>query len=245
MKINYKEPYWLKFNWDISNHHENQYVTNFDKIENKKFNDFLHEDSYIITCNFSIKESYKKDKISMVFGKPGKNFGLSFNNETKILALEFWVAYPSVDKLVFLQSNTIKLEDIEKGVTVSIVRDKNRFTIYKNFEFDNSTTFVNNLIEDYKETGLFIGCSSPECGVKNNRYHLELDINHFSIIMNNSNVEVAKEIYDIDTNNLVRVNHYKDILCYYDFKTINNLGIVYDESINSNFLEKVPIQYIK
>ena len=52
MKINYKEPYWLKFNWDISNHHENQYVTNFDKIENKKFNDFLHEDSYIITCNF-------------------------------------------------------------------------------------------------------------------------------------------------------------------------------------------------
>ena len=36
MKINYKEPYWLKFNWDISNHHENQYVTNFDKIENMK-----------------------------------------------------------------------------------------------------------------------------------------------------------------------------------------------------------------
>ena len=150
-----------------------------------------------------------------------------------------------MDKLVFLQSNTIKLEDIEKGVTVSIVRDKNRFTIYKNFEFDNSTTFVNNLIEDYKETGLFIGCSSPECGVKNNRYHLELDINHFSIIMNNTDVDVAKEIYDIDTNNLIRVNHYKDILCYYDFKTINNLGIVYDESINSNFLEKVPIQYIK
>ena len=31
---------------------------------------------------------------------------------------------------------------------------------------------------------------------------------------------------------------------YMIFKTVNNLGIVYDESKNSNFLEKVPKEFI-
>lgn len=34
MKIKYKEPYWVKFEWEIEDHHDNQYVTNFDKKEN-------------------------------------------------------------------------------------------------------------------------------------------------------------------------------------------------------------------
>ena len=35
MKIKYKEPYWVKFEWEIDEHHDNQYVTSFDKTENK------------------------------------------------------------------------------------------------------------------------------------------------------------------------------------------------------------------
>ena len=35
MKIKYKEPYWLKYKWDITNHHDNQYVTIFDKEKNQ------------------------------------------------------------------------------------------------------------------------------------------------------------------------------------------------------------------
>ena len=35
------------------------------------------------------------------------------------------------------------------------------------------------------------------------------------------------------------------ILCLYDFNTVNNLGIVYDESKNTNFLEKVPKEFVK
>ena len=31
----------------------------------------------------------------------------------------------------------------------------------------------------------------------------------------------------------------------FDFKNVNNLGIVYDESKHTNFLEKVPKEYIK
>ena len=36
MKIKYKEPYWVKFQWDMSEHHDNQYVTSFDKEENPR-----------------------------------------------------------------------------------------------------------------------------------------------------------------------------------------------------------------
>ena len=35
MKIIYKEPYWVKFEWEMSEHHDNQYVTLFDKKENE------------------------------------------------------------------------------------------------------------------------------------------------------------------------------------------------------------------
>ena len=33
MKVNYGEPYWVKFKWDLSNHHNNQYVTEFNKLD--------------------------------------------------------------------------------------------------------------------------------------------------------------------------------------------------------------------
>ncbi len=36
MKIKYKEPYWLKYKWDISTHHDNQYVTKHDKEERRE-----------------------------------------------------------------------------------------------------------------------------------------------------------------------------------------------------------------
>ena len=35
MIINYRQPYWIKFQWDLSSHHENQYVTEFNKSENQ------------------------------------------------------------------------------------------------------------------------------------------------------------------------------------------------------------------
>ena len=80
MRIKYKQPYWLKFQWDISEHHDNQYVTEFDKEENEDLNGFLLETNYIINCEFRTKSNYKRDEISMIFGKPGKNIGLSYNS---------------------------------------------------------------------------------------------------------------------------------------------------------------------
>ena len=37
MIINYKEPYWIKYEWDLSDHKDDQYVTNFNKTESEKY----------------------------------------------------------------------------------------------------------------------------------------------------------------------------------------------------------------
>jgi len=247
MKIKYKEPYWVKFQWDMSEHHDNQYVTSFDKEENPIFTDFLHKDKYIITCNFKIKTHYKKDDICMVFGKPGKNLGLSYNQNTKTLAYEFWTKGKTEDDDVFnmVQFKTVTVKEIENGVTVSIARNGNKITVYKNFEEDNSLDFDSNLIEDYKESSFFVGCSSPDCDSEKHRYYGEMEINHLSFLSKESNIEIGEELYKSEIHNLLIRKYYDDILFLYDFKTINNLNIVYDESKNNNFLEKVPEKYIK
>lgn len=65
MKINYKKPYWIKFMWDLSSHHENQYVTEFNKLDNKEIKEFIYNDDYIITCDFKIGSDYKRDEIGI------------------------------------------------------------------------------------------------------------------------------------------------------------------------------------
>jgi hypothetical protein len=59
MIINYKQPYWVKFQWDMSTHHDNQYVTEYNKTNNKILDEFLLNDNYIITCDFKITEEFK------------------------------------------------------------------------------------------------------------------------------------------------------------------------------------------
>ena len=245
MKIKYKEPYWVKFQWDITEHHDNQYVTKFDKEENNIIKDFLHKENYIITCNFKIKNHYKKDDISMVYGKPGKNLGLSYNQKSKTLAFEFWTTNNTEDMFNFVEFKTSTTKEIENGITLSVARDKNKITVYKNFVEDNSIEFQGNLIDDYKDNALFIGCSSPDCDSEKHRYYGEIDINHFSILSKESDIEKGKILYESEIHNLLIHKFYDDVLCYYDFKTINNLGIIYDESKNTNFLERVPIEYVK
>jgi len=243
----YKEPYWVKFEWDITEHHDNQYVTLFDKSENEVFYDFLHKENYIITVNFKLKEQYVKDDISMIFGKPGKNMGLSYNQNTNELSFEFWTSKEneSEDTFCMVPFKTVNQREIEKGITVSIVRKNNKFTTYKNFKEDSSLEFEGNLIDDYKESSFFVGCSNPDIDSEKHRYYCEMDINHLSYLSKNSDINIAKEIYESETSQLPTIKQYKDILFYYNFEFINNLGIVYDESSYNNFLERVPQEYIK
>ena len=138
MRIKYKEPYWVKFSWEMDDHHDNQYVTNFDKNENSELKKFLLSSQYAITVSFKIKKIYKKDEISMVFGKPGKNLGLSYNESSKTMAFEFWTDEEDGDKFYFLPLLDTSETEIEGGVTITIVRDNNKIILYKNFVENNS-----------------------------------------------------------------------------------------------------------
>ena len=113
------------------------------------------------------------------------------------------------------------------------------------FKENNKIEFNGNLISDYCENSLFIGCSSPECASDRHRYYCEMDISLFSIIMRTSSIDIIEDyLKENEVHVLPFKKCYDDILCYYDFKTVNNLGIIYDESKNTNFLERVPKDFV-
>jgi len=244
MTINYREPYWIKFQWDLSSHHENQYVTEFNKSENQQLTNFFYNENFIITCNFKIGDDYDGEDTRMVFGKSGKNMGLRYNKQQQELCFDFWTTSEPEDCYNNVVFKTVTKEDIENGVTVSIIRNDNRITIYKNFIEDNYIDFDNDFIEDYKRSGLFVGCGNPSPHPESFGGFTKLDINHLSFITKTSNIKDSKSIYEKETDVILKNRFYDDIVCLYDFQTINNLGIVYDESKNANFLEKVPKEYI-
>jgi hypothetical protein len=244
MIINYKEPYWVKFQWDVSSHHENQYVTEFNKSENNELTNFFFNENFIITCNFKIDDLYEGDDIRMIFGKSGKNMGLRYNKIEGELCFEFWTKTPQDDCHNNISFKTISKDDIKNGVTISVIRHENRITVYKNFIEDNYLDFDNDFIDDYKRPGLFIGCCNPNPHPDTFAGFTKLKVNHFSLISNTSSIKDSKTIFEKETDVILNNRFYGDILCLYDFNTINNLGIVYDESKNSNFLEKVPKEFI-
>lgn len=244
MIINYREPYWVKFQWDLSSHHENQYVTEFNKSENHQLTNFFFNQNFIITCNFKIDDTYEGDDIRMIFGKSGKNMGLRYNKKEEELCFEFWTNDQPDDCYNNISFRTVTKDDIKNGITVSVVRNENRIIVYKNFVEDTYIDFNDDFIDDYKRPGLFIGCGNPNPHPATFAGFTKVDVNHFSLISNTSNIKDSKTIFEKGTDVIMNSRFYHDIICLYDFNTINNLGIVYDESENSNFLEKVPKEFI-
>ena len=246
MRIRFKEPYWVKYKWDLDTHHENQYVTKFNKTDVEEIKTLFHQEKFVVTIEARVLDVYSRDSIFALYGKPGKNMGLTYNNESKIMAFEFWTKSNTEewDDFNFVSFDNVRPEDIKNGVTLSVARNKDSFTLYKNFEPVNKIRFKNNLIDDYKYTGLFLGCGNPGSPVPEHRQHGEYDIHHFSILQNTSDIKYAREIYESKPEVLLKKPFYSDILCLYNFKTINNIGIVFDESKNNNFLERVPNDFV-
>ena len=79
MKINYKQPYWMKFKWEIEEHPDDQYVTQYNKKLNDTFDEFFYNNEFTIHIDFRIEEDFVLDEHFMLFGKPSKNIGLVYN----------------------------------------------------------------------------------------------------------------------------------------------------------------------
>ena len=244
MRIKYKQPYWIKFEWDLNFDNENQYVTEYNKKQNDNLNEFFHKKNFVINCEFRIENTFNRDSICMIYGKPGKQIGLSYNTETSSCAFEYWETINGVDEFRYLSLYEGSPDTIEKNMIVTIIRDGNQLIAYKNFKEVSRTKLDGDFVNDYKVPGFFLGCASPQSNNENTRYYCEVEFSHFMLLENTNNIEIIKEIYETETINLLKKDYYNDIICLYDFKTVNNIGIVYDESKNSNFLEKVPEEFI-
>lgn len=244
MRIQYKQPYWIKFEWDIKEHPDDQYVTEFNKHVNNEFTNFLYNKKFVISSTFKIEKSFERDEISMVYGKPGKPIGLSYNTSTHSVAFEYWVSTDGTNEFRYLHLKDVNSDDIQNGVNITIIRDGNILIGYKNFVEVNRMDMGGEFVEDYKIPELFLGCASPQSYEKKHRYYCEVEYDFFSIIKNESDIEEVKFIHSSKNEKLINKQNYNNILCLYDFKTINNIGKVYDESSNTNFLEKVPKEFV-
>lgn len=241
MKINYKQPYWLKFEWDISTHHDNQYVTEFNKQLKHEFDEFLYGD-FTILLEFNIDKSYQLDENFAIFGKSSKNMGLIFNKSKNELSFQFRTSndiahHISLGELTFGKENN----------NIAIVREGNKFTVYRDFVEIGSIIMNDdeNLCKKYRDTALYLGCSSPSSEKAEYKYHGEMDMTLFTIVNVSLSIEDILELFKTKSEKLLEKPYYNNILSYYNFKTVNNLGLIFDESANVNFLERIPKEYIK
>ena len=248
MIINYKEPYWIKYEWDLSDHKDDQYVTNFNKTESEKISNLFHQSKYSLNVQFKLDKNLENDKIFCIFGKPGKNFGLTYNEEADTLALEFWTEATTKvagDDFNYLPFPGLHYEELSKGVNITIVRNNDEFIIYNNFEKVGEIDFDKNLIDDYRTEGLYIGTGNPGTEVPEHRYHGSLDIDSMFFVEDCIDIDVVKKIHNTDVSDLNKLKEYKNIIFNYKFDIVNNQEIIFDNSANTYFVEKVPSEFIK
>lgn len=248
MRIKYKEPFWAKYEWDLSEHKDHQYVTEFNKEESDKVKNLFHQNKYAIHVEFKLNKKYKKDNIFCIFGKPGKNFGLTYNVDADTLALEFWTEGTTKvagDEFHYVKFYETHYDTLKDWTNITIVRNDDEFIIYKNFERNNDKDFDKNLIYDYRMEGLLFGSGNPGSDVPEHRYHGSFDIKKCFFIEDETDIDIVKNIHETNSSDLNKLEEYKKIIFNYDFDTVNNQGIIFDNSSNSYFAEKIPTDFIK
>ena len=229
MTIEYKNPYWIKYEWDVRTIQEYNDV----KKDNFGLQNILFKDNYSIICDFKIKEHYVKDEKAGIFGKAGQNFGLTFDSKIDSLVFEFRTntKLPIFHCIIF---DEIKLINLKRGINFIITKNKCSFSFYmdglliKNYEYEGE------LIDEYKDSPFFLGSLNPGAKDSKDRCYSQIDFNLLSIVENEIDINVLKTI-DSKSNN---------VLCYYDFKRINIIKNVCDESNNYNFIELVPKEFV-
>ena len=92
---------------------------------------------------------------------------------------------------------------------------------------------------------MYLGTGNPGTEVPEHRYHGSVDIDNLLFVEDITDIETIKKIYKTDINNLNKIDEYNKVIFNYDFNTVNNQGIIYDNSKNTYFVEKVPTEFIK
>ncbi len=230
MIIEYKKPYWVKYKWDINKLGDE---TNIAKRDNIELQNILFRDKFSILCNFKIKKEFIKDTKAGIFGKSGQNFGLNFDSDIDSLVFEFRTKKDLVEFncIIF---DKINLDVIDNGINFVMTKIDNNIMIYLNDKLVKYIMCDSDFIDEYKNSPFFLGALNPGAVESKDRCFSQVDISLFSIIKNETNIKKLKTINKKD----------KNVLCYYDFETLNVRKDVFDESSNFNFCELVPKEYI-
>ena len=75
---------------------------------------------------------------------------MTYNNESKILAFEFWTKGDddTWDDFNFVSFNGLNHTDLNRPVKISIARQGNTFTLYVNFEVSNKIKLTLNTCQN-------------------------------------------------------------------------------------------------
>jgi hypothetical protein len=248
VKIKYKKPYWAKYKWELDELDENQlvFITPYNKVDSNELCNFIYEEDFLIMCKFKIEDGFKKDTKAGIYGKSGQNFGLNFDYSIDSLVFEFRTANsPNDIKFHCIIIDKVNAKSINDGVNILVVKNKGKITIYCNSDIVSKYEYNDGaFIKEYKDSPIYLGCLNPGAKDKKDRCYSEINIEHFSIIRKNHSIENILNLVNNEFYDLPMKSYYSDILCLYDFKMINNDGIIFDNSKYSHFLELVPKKYI-
>jgi hypothetical protein len=248
MKIEYKQPYWIKYKWELKDHDSQLvFVTPYNKSDATEVSNFIYNDCFSIMCKFKIENDFTKDVKAGIYGKSGQNFGLNFDYSIDSLVFEFrTIDIKNEIKFHCIIIDEVNSKLINDGVNIIIIKDKNQIIIYCDSKIVSKYEYSgDSLIEDYRDSPFYLGCLNPGAKDKKDRCYSEINVDHFSIIINNNSVEIASSLLiSSEFHTLPMKPYYKDIICLYDFELINNYGNIFDNSKYSNFLELIPKQYV-
>ena len=215
IKIEYKQPYYLK---------------TFDETN------LLIDRSYSLNFTFKVEYDFKQDQKIGFIGVPGKNFGISYDYEVDKFVFEFWTQ-KSEEETEFhcYKDYKINVNDLNKGLTISLIYSKNEyFELYHNYKLIDKIEVKDNLLWDYKNNPLYFGCHHPSSLLETHRCFTEMEINHFS---------VYDGIMDI--KELERAPKSDNCLTYFNFKKNDKSDTIKDNLNNLTTLRIVDLNDYK
>jgi organic radical activating enzyme len=221
MKIEYQKPWFLK-----------------PKLTQPQTN-FLTRGNFTISISFQIGKDFKKDNKIGFWGIPGKNMGISYDYEVDLFVFEFWTKNENEEpKFNCHTYDCINDKILQKGLNITIVYDSEMFYLYKDFKLFDTIINSSPLVEDYINEPIYLGCHNMDSINNLHKCVTEMDVTHFSIFANDTNVrEIEKYIKkEINFNELINRD---EIYCCYDLSDVNNDEyLIFDETKNLTFLKK-------
>jgi hypothetical protein len=202
-------------------------------------NNLLSGKSFTLTISFKVGKDYKKDRKYGFLGIPGKNFGISFDNEVDKFVLEYWTIINETENQFNCHKNyNITSEDIQNGLTITIIYDlkKLKLELYNNFKLLDSIKLNGKLVNDYFNEPIFLGCHNPVAVEISHKCFSEMDVDHLSIF---EEVISIKDLIKFHKGEDTTIKNQK-LICDINFEETDG-KILNDVSNQSNNIEPFDI----